>query len=104
MRDAGVDLSDLQRSTTSAPIRRLFTAQAERANRFYAQASERLPLADRWPQRPGIVLAELYRSLLDVMADDHFPLLERRYHLTPLRKLWLAWRVARAQRRYRELA
>jgi phytoene synthase len=104
MRDAGVDLSDLQRSTTSRPVRRLFTAQAERASRFYAQASERLPLADRWSQRPSIVLAELYRSLLEVMADDHFPLLEQRYHLTPLRKLWLAWRVARAQRRYREPA
>lgn len=102
MRDAGVNWSDLQRSTTSEPVRRLFTTQAERAHRFYIQASERLPRPDRWSQRPSIILAELYRSLLEAMADDHFPLLERRYHLTPLHKLWLAWRVARAQRRYRE--
>lgn len=100
MRSAGVAQNDLQRSTTSEPVRRLFTEQADRARRFYIQASERLPSPDRWSQRPGIVLAELYRSLLEVMANDHFPLLERRYHLTPLRKLWLAWRVARAQRGY----
>ncbi|HET8701213.1 MAG TPA: squalene/phytoene synthase family protein [Nitrococcus sp.] len=102
MRTAGVDWNDLQCPTTSEPVRRLFTEQADRARRFYAQASQRLPLPDRWSQRPNIVLAELYRSLLEAMASDHFPLLERRYHLTPLRKLWLAWRVARAQRRYRE--
>lgn len=101
MRNAGVDWSDLQHSVTSEPVRRLFTEQADRARRFYIQASERLPQSDRWSQRPGIVLAELYRSLLEAMADDHFPLLERRYHLTPVRKLWLAWRTARAQRRYR---
>lgn len=102
MRDAGVDWSDLRRPTTSEPVRRLFTEQADRARRFYIQASQRLPASDRWAQRPGIALAELYRSLLEVMAKDHFPLLERRYHLTPLRKLWLAWRVTRAQQRYRE--
>ncbi|MCO6440007.1 MAG: squalene/phytoene synthase family protein [Nitrococcus mobilis] len=101
MRDAGVDWSDLQRSTTSEPVRRLFTEQAERARRFYAQASQRLPPTERWSQRPALVLGELYRSLLEVMANDHFSLLERRYHLTPLHKLWLAWRTARAQPRSR---
>ena len=101
MREAGVVWSDIQQSTTSEPVRRLFAGQAERARRFYTQAEQRLPPSDRWSQRPGIVMAELYRSLLEVMAHDHFPLLERRYHLTPLRKLWLAWRTARAQRRFR---
>ncbi|MDN5870026.1 MAG: presqualene diphosphate synthase HpnD [Nitrococcus sp.] len=102
MRGAGVNPRDLRRSTTSEPLRRLFSEQAERARRFYAQASQRLPRSERWSQRPSVVLAALYRSLLEAMTEDDFPLLERRYHLTPLRKLWLAWRSAHARQRYRK--
>lgn len=102
MRSAGVGWNDLQSSTTSEPLRRLLGEQAVRAYRFYERAQQRLPPQDRWSQRPNMVLAELYRSLLETMANDHFPLLERRHHLTPLRKLWLAWRVAGAQKRYRD--
>jgi phytoene synthase len=92
---AGVDRETLAGGNSDERTRRLFAEQAERARRFFDSAMERLPAADRRQQRPGVVLASLYASLLDEMARDGYPLLERRYHLTPLRKLWLAWRATK---------
>jgi phytoene synthase len=38
-------------------------------------------------------MAAIYRTLLDEIARDNFPVLTHRVSLTPLRKLWLAWRT-----------
>ncbi len=73
----------------------VFRQQAERARQFHRQALEQLPAADRRRQRAALVMGRLHMALLDVMEADGFPLLRRRYHLTALRKLWLAWRQAR---------
>lgn len=43
-------------------------------------------------------------ALLAEIAEDGYRLLEQRIHLTPLRKLWLAWRLRRREkRRYRSV-
>jgi phytoene synthase len=41
-------------------------------------------------------MAAIYRTLLDEIAHDGYQVLDRRTSLTPLRKLWLAWRTWRA--------
>jgi phytoene synthase len=41
-------------------------------------------------------MAAIYRTLLDEIARDGFQVLDRRTSLTPLRKLWIAWRTALA--------
>jgi phytoene synthase len=64
--------------------------QAERANRFYEQAFAHLPAVDRRRQRPGLVMAAIYRTLLDEIARDGFLVLDRRTSLTPFRKIWIA--------------
>jgi len=38
-------------------------------------------------------MAAIYRSLLHEIARDGYRVLDRRISLTPLRKLWLAWRT-----------
>jgi phytoene synthase len=39
------------------------------------------------------MMASIYRTLLREIEHDNFQVLHQRISLTPLRKLWLAWRV-----------
>ncbi|NMG42387.1 presqualene diphosphate synthase HpnD [Aromatoleum toluvorans] len=71
-------------------FRALMAFQAERAETFYDQALAQLPAVDRKSQRPGLVMAAIYRTLLREIASDGFLVLDRRTSLTPVRKLWIA--------------
>jgi phytoene synthase len=71
----------------------LMKFQAERAHRLYDEALALLPEADRRAQKPGLMMASIYRTLLREIERDNFQVLHQRISLTPLRKLWLAWRV-----------
>mgnify|MGYP001393284829 CR=1 FL=1 len=68
----------------------LMRFQAQRAYGFYDQAMAQLPDVDRKNQRPGLVMAAIYRTLLDEIVRDDFMVLDRRTSLTPLRKVWIA--------------
>ncbi|WP_374477008.1 squalene/phytoene synthase family protein, partial [Zoogloea sp.] len=74
----------------SEDFRKLMSFQAERARQLYDQAFAQLPAEDRKAQRPGLIMAAIYRSLLDEIEADGFLVLDRRTSLTPLRKIWLA--------------
>lgn len=71
----------------------LMRFQAERAHRYYDEAFALLPRTDRRSQKPGLMMASIYRTLLREIERDNFSVLNQRVSLTPLRKLWLAWRV-----------
>jgi 15-cis-phytoene synthase len=71
----------------------LMKFQAERAHRCYEQAFALLPEADRRAQRPGVMMANIYRTLLREIEADGFQVLHQRTSLTPLRKLWIAMRT-----------
>ncbi len=88
---------ELLKRDGSEDFRRRFGAlmrfQADRAHSLYEQALALLPDADRRSQKPGLMMASIYRNLLREIERDDFPVLTQRVSLTPLRKLWLAWRV-----------
>jgi len=71
----------------------LMRFQAERAHRCYDEALALLPDTDRRSQKPGLMMASIYRTLLQEIERDNFQVLDRRVSLTPVRKLWLAWKV-----------
>jgi 15-cis-phytoene synthase len=71
----------------------LMQFQCERALRSYDDALALLPEADRRAQKPGLMMASIYRTLLGEIATDPLLVLTRRVSLTPLRKFWLAWKV-----------
>ncbi len=71
----------------------LMQFQTARAHRLYDEALALLPAADRRAQKPGLMMASIYRTLLREIERDGFQVLHQRIALTPLRKLWLAWRV-----------
>ncbi|KRI01196.1 presqualene diphosphate synthase HpnD [Curvibacter sp. PAE-UM] len=71
----------------------LMKFQTTRAHQLYDEALALLPEADRRTQKPGLMMASIYRTLLREIERDNFQVLHQRISLTPLRKLWLAWRV-----------
>lgn len=71
----------------------LMKFQAERAHRCYDEAFALLPDADRATQKPGLMMANIYRTLLREIEADNFQVLHQRTSLTPLRKLWIAMRT-----------
>jgi phytoene synthase len=71
----------------------LMKFQAERAHRCYDEAFGLLPDADRATQKPGLMMANIYRTLLREIEADNFQVLHQRTSLTPLRKLWIAMRT-----------
>ena len=88
-----VPVADILNSRYSDNFRKLMEFQIERAEGYYAQAMSELPDIDRKTQRPGLVMAAIYRTVLDEIKRDGCQVLSQRTSLTPLRKLWIAWRT-----------
>jgi phytoene synthase len=86
----GVAEADILQSRHTPPFRELMAFQATRAREHYARAFAQLPACDRKAQRAGLVMAAIYRDLLEQIEKDGFLVLDRRTLLTPPRKLWLA--------------
>jgi phytoene synthase len=89
----GVSEADILRARPSPAFVDLMRFQYERASSLYDEALALLPQADRKTQRPGLMMAAIYRRLLEEVKDDGFRVLEHRIRLTPLTKLWLAWQT-----------
>jgi 15-cis-phytoene synthase len=71
----------------------LMKFQIRRALQTYDEALALLPAAERQAQKPGLMMASIYRTLLHEIAREPQLVLKQRVSLTPLRKLWLAWKV-----------
>jgi phytoene synthase len=89
----GVTAADLLNARHSDKFEQLMKFQSERAQQAYDEAFALLPKQDRRAQRPGLMMAAIYRAVLDEIERDRFKVLTQRISLTPLRKLWLAWKT-----------
>lgn len=90
--------SILQLQQTDA-LTKLLAFQAQRAEHYYQQAMQLLPDQDRYRQRTALIMAEIYRTTLQEIANDNFPVMQQRISLTPIRKLWLAWKTVRREKK-----
>ena len=95
----GVTAEALLQGKESQEFYALMAFERERAEQYYEQALSRLPDGERARQLPGIIMAAIQRALLAEIAKDGDRVLRHRLHLTPLRKLWIAWRTRRRERR-----
>jgi phytoene synthase len=86
----GVDSQQLLNAKYDDNFVRLMAFQGERAEKYYDQAFAQLPQADRAAQRPGLIMAAIYRTLLGEIRRDRYQVLDHRTALTPVRKLWIA--------------
>ena len=89
----GVTTDDIVHGRETEAFEELMAFQARRAESWYEQAFSKLPPVDRKAQRPGIVMAAIYRTLLEEIRSDGCRVLTQRTSLTPIRKLWIAWRT-----------
>ena len=93
MQQYGVSAADITQARETAGFKRLMEFQIDRALGFYEQAFAQLPDVDRKSQRAGIIMAAIYRALLDEIRADGCRALTQRISLTPVRKLWIAWKT-----------
>ncbi|MCX7628018.1 MAG: presqualene diphosphate synthase HpnD [Methylophilaceae bacterium] len=90
----GVSEADILQCRETDNVPRLLEFQVARARQFYTRAFAELPAVDRRAQRPGLIMAAIYRTLLDeIERAGCEKVLNQRISLTPLRKLWIAWRT-----------
>lgn len=88
-----VKANDILKREYSERFTALMQFQATRAHQLYDQALDLLPAQDRRAQKPGLMMANIYRALLREIERDGFQVLHQRTSLTPIRKLWLAWKT-----------
>jgi phytoene synthase len=93
LQEFNVTAADILNARHSENFEKLMRFQAQRAQSIYDEAFALLPPADRRSQRPGLMMAAIYRTLLDEIERDGFHVLQQRISLTPIRKLWLAWKT-----------
>jgi len=89
----GLTPEDILERKGGLPFVKLMRFQSERAQSYYDLAFSKLAPADRRSQRAGFIMAAIYRTLLDEIQRDDFQVLEQRVTLTPMRKLWIAWKT-----------
>jgi len=85
-----VPAADILNARETPAFLALMQFQGERAQSYYDRAMDNLPAVDRSAQRPGLIMAAVYRTLLGEIAKDGYQVLKQKTALPPLRKLWLA--------------
>ena len=88
-----VSAADILQAGYSENFRNLMAFQTRRAESFYEKAMQSLPAADRRRQRAGLIMAAIYRATLAEIEREGYRVLTQRTSLTPLRKLWIAWKT-----------
>jgi len=94
-----VKQEDILALKQTVELTKLLKFEAERARDFYREAMALLPQEDRFNQRTGLIMSAIYEATLDELERDGFKVMQQRISLTPLRKLWLAWKTARRERK-----
>jgi len=103
MQQFGVTVEDILEHKDSENFRRLIKFQVQRAQEFYDEAFKLLPDEDRYDQRSGLIMAAIYRTTLDEIVADDYNVIRQRISLTPIRKLWIAWKSARSEKKRHKL-
>ena len=89
----GVSTGSLLRGVADPKFSELMKFQYSRAVETYDRALAALPTEDKRSQRTGLAMGAIYRALLEEIRRDGYRVLEHRVALTPIRKLWLAWKT-----------
>jgi len=91
--NAGVTEDDILHHRETEAFKQLMDAQIERAETFYDKALRDLPAEDTKSQRPGLMMAAIYRTLLREISTEPLTVLNSKTSIPPFRKLVLALRA-----------
>jgi len=95
----GVTENDIFEYNFTDNVKHLLQYQSERAKEYYEKAFQFLPEQDRYTQRSGLIMATIYLHTLEAIEKDNFRVLDGKISLTPINKLWLAWKTARSEKK-----
>lgn len=93
MQQFGVTAADILNRRYSEAFTQLMAFQTARARNDTAAALAAMPADARRQQVVLRAQASMAMHLLDEIESEQFQVLHQRIALTPLRKLWLAWRA-----------
>lgn len=94
MQEHGLEAASVLRFEHTPELESLLRDMHQRADALYQQAFALLPKNERGAQRPGLIMAAIYRELLTLVASESYQVLNQRISVAPARKLWLAWRAS----------
>jgi phytoene synthase len=95
----GVTEADILQHRFTDNVARLLQFQSARARDYYEKAFQQLPEQDRYTQRSGLIMAAIYQNTLQAIEKDHHRVMDGRVSLPPIKKLWLAWKTARSEKK-----
>jgi len=93
--ECGATSADLSASQTAPALKKTLAIVAKRARTRLQAFLQQMPEADRDAQRSRRALAGMAMAQLDAMERADFAVLEQPRAVTPLRKLWIAWKHRR---------
>jgi phytoene synthase len=93
--ECGATSADLSASHTAPALKKTLAIVAKRARTRLQAFLQQMPEADRDAQRSRRALAEMAMAQLDAIERADFAVLEEPRAVTPLRKLWIAWKHRR---------
>ncbi|MFO1257211.1 MAG: presqualene diphosphate synthase HpnD [Gammaproteobacteria bacterium] len=97
---SGLTPSDILNQTASqAGLEKTLQLMATRAKNYFQKAFDALPEADRYAQISGIIMGQIYIELLKIIEDSGFKVMTHRISLTPIKKLWIAWKTFRQEKK-----
>ncbi|WP_177419962.1 squalene/phytoene synthase family protein [endosymbiont of Lamellibrachia barhami] len=88
----------LLQSKSRARFQEMLQSLSDTATRWRVEALESLPTQPPTGLRPVLNQLALAQRLHAVLETDGFNVVDGRTHLTPLQKLWTAWRVGTGKR------
>ncbi|EAU55568.1 presqualene diphosphate synthase HpnD [Mariprofundus ferrooxydans] len=83
----------------SESMQQLLQEYGEKAEQAYRTAIATLPPEDRESLRPSIVMGAIYYTYLRRLRQNGFDVWQQPVRILPARKIWVAWRAWRHERR-----
>jgi phytoene synthase len=93
MQRFNVTAADLINRKYSDAFTELMRFETKRARDALRSSVAAVPASERRAQRTLLAQAALALALLDEIERDGYQVLHQRIALTPIRKLWIAWRA-----------
>ena len=90
---------DFKDGNMSDGMKALLQHYGEKAETAYARALEELPTEDRHTLRPSLLMASIYFAQFRRLQSFGYDSWRNSARITPLRKIWIAWRAWRYEKR-----
>jgi len=90
---------DFKDGVMSSGMASLLQHYGEKAETAYRHALDALPAEDRVSLRPSILMAAIYYAQFRRLKEHGYDCWQHPAHILPLRKIWIAWRAWRYEKR-----